>query len=207
VACIHIHHSFKNEVSKIVKCIDQQLNHLRCYRIWKGRTVLWTHDTLYFAHGEVMVDSIPLHEIMSIEEMNEDLELSQSLQSPSIRPFISISTLERKNSTLDQGKDKTADTEQKKLTGHRKCIIQLKTVPEGFNLGRIYYLKANVDTPDRLIITHLSEARIKAKGIAERKSKFQKSQDMMRKVQESLVFQIIVAMLILLVRSLSVSWG
>jgi hypothetical protein len=149
-----------------------------------------------------MVDSIPLHEIMSIEEMNEDPEVAKTSQNQTLKAFKAIS-FDKKNSASDLGKNKNAvDTEQKKLTlNHRHCIIQLKTVPEGFNLGRIYYLKANVDTPDRLFITDLSEARIKAKGMAERKSMFQKSQDMMRTVQESLIFQIIVAVFIVLVRS------
>jgi hypothetical protein len=149
-----------------------------------------------------MVDSIPLHEILSIEEMNDDPEFSKTtLQSQSMMSF-AANPLDRKNS--DQGKNKNpSDCESNKvaLIGHRQCIIQLKTVPEGFNLGRIYYLKANLDTPDRLIVTHLSEARIKAKSNQERKTKFQASQDVMRTVQESIAFQILVAVLILLVRT------
>ena len=170
-------------------------------RKWLRRTIVWTHDTLYFAHGEIMVDSIPLHEILSIEEMNDDPELPKTLQSQSMISF-AASSLDRNNS--GHGKHKNpSDCESKKeaLIGHRQCIIQLKTVPEGFNLGRIYYLKANLDTPDRLIITHLSEARTKAKTKQERKTRFQTSQDMVRTVQESFVFQVLVAVLILLVRT------
>jgi hypothetical protein len=170
-----------------------------------------------------MVDRIPLHEILSIEEMNEDPDLSKTIQSSSIKAqsiksqcirsqtmkSSSALSFERTNSSTDGvrlRKDKIGiESEPRKLAlkGHRQCIIQLKTLPEGFNLGRTYYLKANYDTPDRLIITQLSDARINAKRIAERKSRIQQSRDLMRTVQESLVFQFTVAVLILLVRALS----
>jgi hypothetical protein len=138
--------------------------------------------------------------------MNEDNDLSKTFQSSS-KTFTSASQV-RITSSIGGKNKNPSDCEAKKasLKVHRQCIIQLKTVPEGYNLGRIYYLKTNIDTPDRLIIKHLSEARTKAKGKAERKSKFQRSQDMMRTVQESLVFQIIVAVLILLVRALFVGY-
>jgi hypothetical protein len=126
--------------------------------------------------------------------MNEDTDLSKTLQSSSTRIFTAVSSLDARNKNQSDGEAKKPP-----LIVHRQCTIQLKTVPDGYNFGRIYYLKANLDTPDRLIITHLSDAATKAKGKAERKSKLQESQDMMRKINKSLAFQVIVAVLILLV--------
>jgi hypothetical protein len=133
--------------------------------------------------------------------MNKVPEQTKSTPSPSIKSF---STFDEKKSSLYSGKSRNAiDCETKKSTlqGHRQCIIQITTVLQGSNLGRIYYLKPNMDTPDdsRLIVTYLSDARIRAMGRAERRTRFEKSQDAMRKLHESLTFQIIVAAFILLV--------
>jgi hypothetical protein len=175
------------------------------FRIWQNRTIICTHDTLYFVHGEFMVDSIPLHEILNINEMNEDPEQSRPTPSSSTKSSTNIS-FARTNSTSESsiGLRNADECEAKKTTlrGHRQSIIQLKTMPEGFNLGRTYYLKPKRDASDQKMIAHLLDARIRAKEIAESKSKIQKSQDVMRTVQESFVFQSVVAVLILLVRIL-----
>ena len=156
-----------------------------------------------------MVDSIPLHEILSINEMNEDPDLSRpTLHSSSTKSSTTIS-FDRIDSASEVSvafkKDKNAcEYEAKKATlkGRRESTIQLKTTPEGFNLGRTYYLKPNLDAPDQLVITKLSNAIIHAKVIAEKRSKIQKSMEMIRTIHESLIFQSIVAVLILLVRAL-----
>ena len=46
-------------------------------REWSRRLMVWTEDTLFVAREKTLVESIPLHEILSVEEMNEDL-LNQS---------------------------------------------------------------------------------------------------------------------------------
>ena len=121
-----------------------------------------------------MVDTIPLHEIMNIEEMLEDPE----------------------------SKEGTKDAERDiKKKGHKHNIIQLKTVPEGFNNGKVYYLKAvNVDEASRTIVLHLMSSARSARDRVERKSRFQKSKEAVRSVQSSFAFQSLVALLIMLVR-------
>ncbi len=82
----------------------------------------------------------------------------------------------------------------------RQSILQVKTILDGFNLGRVYYLKpSNGSATGACIVRALSEAVSSAKRIAERKSRFEKSQDAVRGIQESLCFQITVAILIMLV--------
>ncbi len=155
------------------------------------------------------MDSIPLYEILSINEMNEDPDLSRPIiRSSNTKSSASIS-FDRTNSASEVSasvrKDKnTVEYEAKKFTlkGHRQSIIQLKTVPEGFNLGRTYYLKSNLDACDQPIITKLSDEIIKAKLVSERKSKMKRSREMMQTMYESFFFQSTVAVLILLVRVL-----
>ncbi len=60
-----------------------------------------------------MVDTIPLHEIINIEEMLEDPEAGRG--------------------------SKELERESKKK-GHKHNIIQLKTIPDGFNFGKVFYL-------------------------------------------------------------------
>ena len=121
-----------------------------------------------------MVDTIPLHEIMKIEEMEQDES----------EPLC-----------------KELDRESKKKS-LKHSIIQLKTVPDGFNFGKVYYLKgAHVDTPSRVVVAQLWEAAKSAKDRVERKSRFRKSQEAVLRLQSSLAFQSFVAVLIILVPS------
>ncbi len=40
----------------------------------------------------------------------------------------------------------TLDRESRRVSkGHQPCLLQIKTAPDGFNFGRMYYLKADVD--------------------------------------------------------------
>ena len=84
-------------------------------------------------------------------------------------------------------------------TAGRENVLQLKTVPEGFNFGRIYYFNAGLERSGPVIVEKLSGAVRDARIRFERKSRYEKSQEAVRCVQESTIFQTLVAGLIMLV--------
>jgi hypothetical protein len=180
------------------------------YRIWQSRQIIWTQDTMYIARGDVLVDSIPLHEVMGVEEMTD--EPDTSYHTPST--FFKVGAYEKKCALSEILSMRSGSHGKDLLNKHtansnRQSILQVKTILDGFNLGRIYYLKpSNGSATGACIVRALSEAVSSAKRIAERKSRFEKSQDAVRGIQESLCFQITVAILIMLVSELPgfVSW-
>ena len=152
---------------------------------------MWTNDTLYVARGDTLVETIPLHEILSITEMKEDPDFRcatqpQKLSKGSSRVY-----------TQEQSSTETDSTTN--WTGGRENTLQLKTVPEGFNFGRIYYFNAGLERSGPVIVEKLSEAVRDARIRFERKSRYEKSQEAVRCVQESTIFQTLVAGLIMLV--------
>ena len=123
-----------------------------------------------------MVDTIPLHEILQIEEMLEAPE------------------------TKEENKDLERELKKK---GLKHQTIQLKTISNGFNNGKVYYIKAvNVDESSRIIISNLTRAAEAARRRVERKSRFQKSKEAVRKVHSSFAFQSLIALLIIMVPAL-----
>ena len=169
-------------------------------RIWQRRQFFWTQDKMYIARGEILVDTIPLHEICSVEEMQDDPEAARNPQTNQFKTSISEKNIGSSETLTNR--NQSAEKDQQKKTASkssRQSILQIKTDMNGFNFGRIYYVKPDIGTSGSNIVQHLLGAISTAKDIAERKSRFQKSQDMVRKVQESLGFQIMVAILIMLV--------
>ena len=154
-----------------------------------------------------MVDTIPLNEIISVSEMKDETVSLRSLKGSSSVLLRSASVISDR--VLMDQLDIKETLERKSATAakaHRPNILQIKTAPDGFNFGRTYYLKASIDVPGQgqVIVTDLSQAAKLAKARMDRKSRFLRSQEIVRYFQESLVFQIIVAFLILLVRSADV---
>ena len=138
------------------------------------------------------METIPLHEILSITEMKEDPEFAvRSLAQSKLVKGAS------RNFTSDQSN--TVIETMMNWTGGRENVLQLKTVPEGFNFGRIYYFNAGLERSGPVIVEKLSEAVRAARIRFERKSRYEKSQEAVRSVQESTVFQTLVAGLIMLV--------
>jgi hypothetical protein len=156
---------------------------------------------MYVARGDVLVDTIPLHEIISVEEMKDDPDTARNTQTT----LTTAMSTERSVSFSEtaSSRNMASDKDQQKKNASkssRQSILQVKTALDGFNFGRIYYLKPSIRSSGANIVRHLLGAVSTAKAIVERKSRFQKSQEMVRGVQESLAFQIMVAILIILVR-------
>jgi hypothetical protein len=150
---------------------------------------------MYVARGEALVDTIPLHEIISVEEMKDEPENARGSQITGVAAVTSEKSMASSETTSEK------EPHKKTAKSSRQSIIQVKTALDGFNFGRIYYLKPSIGSSGADIVRDLLGAVQIARSIVERKSKFQKSQDMVRGVQESLGFQILVAILIMLVRA------
>ena len=166
--------------------------------IWQARSIVWTDDTLYVARGELIVETIPLHEITSIDEMNggPDVEnLSQTSALSRRSPSFVKKVLEVDCADLE-GKGKIVSR------GHHHTILTLKTKSDGFNFGRIYYFQPCTETSGRDTASLLSNAARIAKSRVEQKTRFQTSQDLVSSFQQSSIFQMTVAALIMLVKVL-----
>ena len=102
------------------------------------------------------------------------------------------------------GSDKKSEVERLKAVGrgHLQSILMLKTITDGFNFGRIYYLNPNTDISSRVLASQIWTAACAAKARVEQKSRFRKSQDFVMSFQQSTIFQMTMAALIMLVSTL-----
>ena len=174
-------------------------------RIWQSRKIIWTRETFYVSRGETLVDTIPLNEILDVTEMNEESVSPKNLAAGSTRTLRSHTSAsifsERILLDKSDSKDSMDRDSRKGAKGHRSGMLQIKTVPDGFNFGRSYYFKVSADCSSREIVGNLSRSAKSARKRSENKSRFKRSQDYVRSYQESFLFQIFVALLILLVSS------
>ena len=170
---------------------------------------------LFIANGDRMVDRIPMHEILSVNEMSQDP--SSILLRPSA---VFLHSRKSRNYSLDAASSgellRLASTEQPQTVpceetesrrfGGRTLAIQINTIADGFNFGKIYYLRAISNASNRAIVPKLTSAARAAKSRMHRNSLLQNSQDSVKRVHESFIFQLIMAILIMTV-ILSVSFG
>ena len=156
---------------------------------------------MYIARGDVLIDTIPLHEIMSVEEMNDDPESARNHNNP--QGMISKSSSERhlvsSESVSNRSQSTDKDPQKKNTKSSRQSVLQVKTILDGYNFGRIYYLRQSIGSSSTHIVKQLLVAVRTAISVVERKSRFQKSQDMVKGFQDSFGFQVMVAILIMLV--------
>jgi hypothetical protein len=166
--------------------------------------VIWTKETFYICRDPKMVDKIPLHEVLCVTEMKDEIE---GLRPTSNRAIFS-SGFGESRSKSDVHPEKPGDGFAQKqktfsIQGNLSNILQIKTIADGFNSGRTYYFSTREGTNPELsrqkIIAKLSENVVKAQRKAEAKSRFQKSQEPIQRLQKSMLFQTAVAVLIMMV--------
>jgi hypothetical protein len=179
-------------------------------RIWQRRRIIWITDMIFIAIGDKMLDMIPMHEIHCIAEMNE--ESSSVLRRPPITDSrlrdLSQSEFSRVGTSANTGvrslqKSATMKHGERRGGGVRFLAIQIRTIPDGFNSGRAYYLRAPLNESSKTIeelVHRLSLASQAAKLRTRRKSLLLRSQDEVKIVQGSFAFQIIIAALIIAVK-------
>ena len=158
-----------------------------------------------------MLDTIPMHEILSVTEMNDDpssmsrasrrshASKNISLLGSSLRKDSSYSSQKSSMDKQQAVRDTDHESNSKRLTavGVKNVLLQIETIPNGFNFGKNYYLRVT----DQSIVTELATATKVAKMRMCRKSTLQKCQDDVRQIQESVIFQIIMALFITTVRA------
>ena len=172
--------------------------------------MVWTSNTLYIASGEALIDTVPLHEILAVTEMKDDTGmtsrtpntiLKSGRESLDLVRFFNPS-LKSDSSEVTQSRiSMEGDMHKRKLSkvGHKTTTMQIKTIPDGFNLGKTYYIRPSTNGSNEFIISSLLSVVKSAKKRFHRRSMIAKSQDMMKAAQGSFPFQMLMALLIMTV--------
>ncbi len=187
--------------------------------IWRPRKIVWTKDTMYVARTDdnTVIEALPLHAIKAVIEMTDDVEGTfkhfQSMSGISLTRQKSLLAERREESdrVIQEGEDTTIG-EDASFFSQKASVsssLQIKTGSDSVIAGRSYYLSARNDhNPEELrqvIVSSLRAAVLVAQKKARAMSRFQKSQEQVRSVQGSMVFQIAMAILIMMVTMPSVS--
>jgi hypothetical protein len=127
---------------------------------------------------DVVIDVIPILEIAEVAEVVDD----------------------------DQNQDHPVDSRKEKRQGRFQNIskfansLQIVTCPGGYNSGRQYVLQASSAELCAKMIQDLTELSRISQKLAQRRSKFQKSQAQVKRVFLSHAFHILMSVMILVVR-------
>ena len=173
---------------------------------------------MYIACGETLVDTVPLHEILAVSEMNDDTALTSRLPSSASAKF----TLNGPSSEFSRACSSAARTGSSERTtkanlehdanmsrgmlrasgiGNKFSTVHIKTTLDGFNFGKTYYLRPASKCSVQLLVSELASAVKFAKERLHRKSIVAKSQDCVKRVHGSFAFQMLMALLIMTVRN------
>ena len=186
------------------------------YRTWQIRRLKWTADMLQFSRVKEtdIVDCIPMHEVLCVAEMHGSAHGSPStsfydasrdtpglasdaerdLEEYSVEPAVTVSSF------TDRLQSSAAHKflQQKTVKGQVNTF-QIKTIPDGYNSGRTYYLRAQSESTCRKITAALNKLCTAARERANVKSQFEKVQLRVRSIYCSNLFQIFTALLIIMV--------
>jgi hypothetical protein len=173
-------------------------------RTWQSRKILWTKEILYFfrARENIPIDLIPLHEILSVSAMRDAAhkEHDHNSQEHEHTPPDEIWTWRKmvieKSNESDAGE--LADDMNPVLSQY-EALLQVKTVQQGFNSGRTYYIHADSEHHREQVVQELTKASAKSLARKLAASRFRSSQRYVRAFYESARFQILVGVLILTV--------
>jgi hypothetical protein len=174
------------------------------------------------ADKDVLIDSIPLSEIKSVEHLTKKLNDTnrqanegdsaktqlQSLLSKSRSMF--SQPLDVESNKQESNSEKTIDLDPQasktQMFGSfggnsdtrlpHSNAIQIKTIQDGHNSGRTYYIRSKTSEDDGRLVTTLTRLAKSAKIRAENKSRFERNQLQVRKVYNSRPFQYLMAVLI-----------
>jgi hypothetical protein len=135
-----------------------------------------------------VVDAIPLFEVVEIG-------YAQNGDDSNCPEDVMKSEYERRASSA---RNIIGSTESKKVK--LKNDFHIRTAIDGYNSGRVYYLKASTDVECEEIVRKLSQSARQARKVMEAKTRFQKSQERVRVVYHSAACQSIVALMIVVVR-------
>ena len=139
-------------------------------------------------------DQIPLHEIKTIEIMSEstDIDLDTGTRQNDDERHENISSMKEIHLFLPRMSSEKFDSCPK--------VIQIETIPDGYNSGRVYYLKTESTECCESIVKDLKSYASAAKGRKAGISSFQKLQTIALSIHDSIPFQIVSALLIIAVQ-------
>eukprot|EP00961_Rhodomonas_salina_P271250 3665198-Rhodomonas_salina.1 len=175
---------------------------------WQPRRVVYSSKILYFTRqdDEAVVDIIPLHEITDVEEVGGDTQRDRSVRR-SLRSLRGSFHGNEANGEDEESKD----TDNNKDDGEKDGTVmktlaakdpgdsqsfKLHTLAGGHNSGRLYHLKPENGGDRAQIVEALRHHVKKAIEVERDLSRFQRSQENVRRVFTSLPFQSTVAFLI-----------
>jgi hypothetical protein len=140
-------------------------------RAWQLRRFVYTADSIAFAHigHDEVLDRIPLHEVIAVERAA--LPATQS----------AVTGLVALESAIDFSRS-----------------LQIRTIPDGYNSGRKYFLQAGDDSVCVNLVSTLQS--LVRSAVFRSKSPGQRRQELVRRIYNSNAFQSIAAVLIILVR-------
>jgi hypothetical protein len=198
---------------KLVPCFAI-LIHNFCFRTWQLRKILVSKDMLYVSRTSenVPIDTIPLHEIISVTGMSDDHRRESTMSSERVS---SLHFGKRSNTTNPTSSDsnkhemgmsenhsratRLASEDFQFVREHYDKVFQIKTDQDGFNSGRTYYLQTNSKVERQDIIEELDHIVEKAKSKKAASSMLHGMQHKIRKIYNSYSFQMMVAFLIITV--------
>ena len=147
---------------------------------------------------------VPLHEITSISEMMDADKIRGSIDFDDLNNADSFSGSSNSITTRNllhadesyqdpQGNAKFVENELE------KSCIQIRTLPDGFNSGRTYYLQTNSEIHRSCVVNDILKAVDEAKTRYAATSFFRSSQLRILRVYDTMQFQVLVALLIMTV--------
>ncbi len=150
------------------------------------------------------MDTIPMHEIQTVSELNDDstsgFRRPSALAEGYLREYPSMDISKSCAPMQKNAQHLNAEGEKKCIVkGGRNMAMQITTIPDGFNFGKTYYLRAPCNNKNQKFVQKLSMAIHLAKIRAHRMSVFQKVQGAVKRIQESFAFQMTIAALIIAV--------
>ena len=180
-----------------------------CSRNWQIRRVRWTSTAIQFCRAgqSQLFDLIPMHEILSVVEMCDNLSSSPWSSSCeqdgrcSSKNRDSISKLRLQEDGLPIEKvssdgEQTQKSIPRKFASRQVNTLQIKTIDDGYNSGRVYYLRAKTNGDCQEIIASLKRLASAARQRADVRSRFELIQSKIKLLYDSTTFQMLVAALI-----------
>ena len=189
------------------------------YRSWQRRKVVWTKEILAFSQEDknTLLDSIPLPEISSVEEVGvpsnahsrnkiaswKSTSLGGKATSLLSRLGSGVKMLRGESNLPDANSHHDgAETGSQHSRSNNKFLnaFLIKTIPGGYNSGREYHFRAESLEQNHVLVPALRAAAAAARRKAMARTRFRKSQEMIRQAYDSVFFQFAVAFLIIAVR-------
>ena len=148
-------------------------------RKWQGRRVVYTKEEIFIcSHDEEIVrDSIPLAEIVCIQEM-----------------------IEKSDTRAVNGLRSQSPTRDDKSMFVRPHSIVISTIPDGYNSGRQYYFQTETEEQSSTLQEQWTKLAVEARNSRDRRTKFQRSQEGLSRVLNSAPLQMLSTSIIVLVR-------